>query len=92
MPWRILITPSVEPDFDEFEDKDELSRTLLRWVENGPPGTVQRRAHAAGYEAGVPFYEDRTAGGILIQYFVGTEPDLYVAILRLRPPPPTLPL
>ena len=86
MAWHIHITSEAEPDLALFEDQDELTRCLMRWVESGPPGTLKRRARAAGYEEGVPFYQDTTAEGILVQYFVGTQPDLYVAIIRLRPP------
>lgn len=87
MPWRIELSETPAEDLALFDDLDELTRCLMRWVESGPPGTLKRRAHAEGHEQGVPFYEDRTTEGILVQYFVGTQPDLYVAVLRLRPPP-----
>ncbi len=87
MAWEIRIEDTAAPDLELFEDLDELTRCLMRWVDSGPPGTVKRRARGAGYEQGVPLFEDRTAEGILVQYFVGTEPNPYVAVVRLRPPP-----
>ena len=87
MAWRIELTNVPAEDLALFDDLDDLTRCLMRWVETGPPGTVKRRARAAGYEQGIAFFQDKTDEGILIQYFVGTQPDLYVAPVRLRPPP-----
>ena len=85
MAWRVLITQAAEQYLDAFSDLDELTAALMRWVEKGPPGTTRRRVQ------GIPFYEDTTPEGIKVQYFVGTEPDLYVAIVRLIPPPRHVP-
>lgn len=85
MAWQIRIERSAEGDLALFDDLDALSEVLLRWVERGPPGTEKRRAF------NIPFYEDITDEGIRIQYFVGTQPVLYVAIVRLRPPSPKPP-
>lgn len=87
MAWEIHFAKVAAPDLELFDDLDALTACLMRWVETGPPGTLKRRARAAGYEHGVPFWEDRTEEGILVQYLVGTQPVLFVEILSVRPPP-----
>lgn len=80
MAWRVVITDSVWPDLERFDDPSRAIDEITEWIANGPPCEGQRRVGAA------VVYEHTLESGIRVQYFIGTYPRAYVAILRIRPP------
>jgi hypothetical protein len=77
--WRVILTDTVQPDFDRLEDDERatVAEGLLGWVETGP--SLSNRRLVGGLE----LYEDHVGAGLAVTYFVdATVP--YAAVLRVR--------
>lgn len=83
MTWRVFATESCQPDFDRLTERERIAvaEDLFRWVENGPPRTNRRLV------GGAEIFEDEIPSGFAVTYFV-EEREPYVAVLRVRRPPP----
>ncbi len=80
MVWEIRISDSALPDLARFDDVQQAVDELLDWAAEGPP--------CDNLEAVGPavVYGHTLRSGVRVQYFIGTSPHAYVAILRMRRP------
>lgn len=79
MVWAVVIADSVWPDLAHFDDPHAAVAEVFDWVTNGPPCDHQKGVGPA------VLYEDTLENGLRIEYFIGTAPHAYVAIVRVRP-------
>ena len=82
MTWGIDFTSRVRADVVGLEERDseELTDTLMVWVENGPPRENRRQL------GGVEFFEATIAQRYLLGYIVREDPPGVLLLwLRRRP-------
>lgn len=79
MTWRVLTTPTSEPDFQALSDEDRSAvvEELFGWVDDGPPRSAPRLVGRA------VIFNDRLSCGYTVSYFAEAT-DRYVAVVRLR--------
>lgn len=82
MTWRVLTTPTCEPDFQALstEDRAAVVDELFGWAEEGPPRTYPRSV------GGALIFNDALSCGYTVSYFVD-DAARYVAVVRLRRSP-----
>ena len=78
MAWEVVITDSAAADLEAFDDPQATLADVFDWVRLGPPCDNPRRVGPA------VLYQHVLAGGVRLDYFVGTAPRAYVAIVRIR--------
>jgi hypothetical protein len=72
----VVLTDTVGPDLVQFDDPAQAISEVWDWVVNGPPCENVRGVGP----------DHTLSNGIRVQYFIGTHPQAYVGIVRIRPP------
>ena len=80
MAWPLVFAADAWADLNEFENPEPVLDELFEWAKTGPPADHDRDLF------GATIYDDETVSGVRFQYFIGTKPRAFIAMLRIRPP------
>lgn len=79
MSWRVLITPTCDPDLEALSPADRAAvlEDLAAWTGEGPPRSPLRSF------AGPILFEDPLPCGLHVAYMI-SDAEQYIALVRIR--------